>query len=268
MLGTYSITAKATDNLGGTTTSDTLTQKALLEQQGQQQGQQLIQDQNNQTGKKDFINQKRSSSFISTNTINSPIGRYELKTGMYIPAVLETEINSDLPGTITALVSRNVFDFRGRNVLIPMGSKLIGIYDSNITYGQNRILLVWQRIIYPNGNTLELDNFQGVDLLGNSGIKSKTNNHFFKLLRSVFLSSAINVASGTLDSIDLNVEAGRNATITLGSGTSNAASNIQSIGEKMVEKDLNRQPTLQIKRGSKFQIMVQKDMILTPYKGR
>ncbi len=252
----------------GTTTSDTLTQKALLEQQGQQQGQQLIQDQNNQTGKKDFINQKRSSSFISTNTINSPIGRYELKTGMYIPAVLETEINSDLPGTITALVSRNVFDFRGRNVLIPMGSKLIGIYDSNITYGQNRILLVWQRIIYPNGNTLELDNFQGVDLLGNSGIKSKTNNHFFKLLRSVFLSSAINVASGTLDSIDLNVEAGRNATITLGSGTSNAASNIQSIGEKMVEKDLNRQPTLQIKRGSKFQIMVQKDMILTPYKGR
>lgn len=249
-------------------TSNTVTQQSLLEHQGQQQVQQIQQDQNNQAGKKEFLNQKRNS-FISTNTINSPIGRYELKTGMFIPAVLETEINSDLPGTITALVSRNVHDFRtGRYVLIPMGAKLIGTYDSNVTYGQNRILLVWQRIIYPNGYTLELDNFQGVDLLGNSGIKGKVNNHFWKLMRSVLLSSIINIAAGTLDSVDLNIEAGRNATVTLGAGTSNAASNIQSIGERMVEKDLNRQPILQIKRGSKFQIMVQKDMILAPYKGR
>ena len=166
-----------------------------------------------------------------------------------------------------AQVRENVYDYRtGKYILIPMGTKIVGKYDSSITYGQNRVLLIWQRLVFPNGSTLVLDNIQGVDLLGNAGLKGKTNNHFWKLMRSVLLSSAINMASGSLESFNVNIEARSRSRVNIGTGASDAAQNIRSIGERMVEKDLNRQPTIEIKRGKKFNIFVSKDIILSPYR--
>ena len=223
-------------------------------------------DQNKQKSKSLFLKQKQDS-FYSTNLKNPAIGKYELKTGSFIPAVLVTAINSDLPGDVIAQVRENVYDYRtGKYILIPMGTKIVGKYDSSITYGQNRVLLIWQRLVFPNGSTLVLDNMQGVDLLGNAGLKGKTNNHFWKLMRSVLLSSAINMASGSLESLDVNIEAGSRSRVNIGTGASDAAQNIRSIGERMVEKDLNRQPTIEIKRGKKFNIFVSKDIILSPYR--
>ena len=223
-------------------------------------------DQNKQKSKSLFLKQKQDN-FYSTNLKNPAIGKYELKTGSFIPAVLVTAINSDLPGDVIAQVRENVYDYRtGKYILIPMGTKIVGKYDSSITYGQNRVLLIWQRLVFPNGSTLVLDNMQGVDLLGNAGLKGKTNNHFWKLMRSVLLSSAINMASGSLESLDVNIEAGSRSRVNIGTGASDAAQNIRSIGERMVEKDLNRQPTIEIKRGKKFNIFVSKDIILSPYR--
>ena len=251
-------------------TTEQQNQQPVLVQQNQQQTHAELPDtdQNKQESKSLFLKQKQDS-FYSINTKNSAIGRYELKTGSLIPAVLITAINSDLPGDVIAQVRENVFDYRtGKYILIPMGTKIVGKYDSNITYGQNRVLLIWQRLVFPNGSTLVLDNFQGVDLLGNVGLKGKTNNHFWKLMRSVLLSSAINIASGSLENLDVNIEAGSRSRVNIGTGTSDMAQNIQSIGERLVEKDLNRQPTIQIKRGQKFNIFVSKDIVLSPYRKR
>ena len=256
----------------GVSTQTPQTTEQYQEQQQQQVPQNVQQqnendtDQNKQKSKALFQKQKQDS-FYSTNLKNPAIGKYELKTGSFIPAVLVTAINSDLPGDVIAQVRENVYDYRtGKYILIPMGTKIVGKYDSSITYGQNRVLLIWQRLVFPNGSTLVLDNMQGVDLFGNAGLKGKTNNHFWKFMRSVLLSSAINMASGSLESLDVNIEAGSRSRVNIGTGASDAAQNIRSIGERMVEKDLNRQPTIEIKRGKKFNIFVSKDIILSPYR--
>ena len=256
----------------GVSTQTPQTTEQYQEQQQQQVPQNVQQqnendtDQNKQKSKSLFLKQKQDS-FYSTNLKNPAIGKYELKTGSFIPAVLVTAINSDLPGDVIAQVRENVYDYRtGKNILIPMGTKIIGKYDSSITYGQNRVLLIWQRLVFPNGSTLVLDNMQGVDLLGNAGLKGKTNNHFWKLMRSVLLSSAINIASGSLEGLNVNIETGSRSRVNIGTGVSDAAQNIRSIGERIIEKDLNRQPTIEIKRGKKFNIFVSKDIILSPYR--
>ena len=260
-------------NKGVSTQTPQTTEQYQEQQQQQQQVPQNVQqqnendtDQNKQKSKSLFLKQKQDS-FYLTNLKNPAIGKYELKTGSFIPAVLVTAINSDLPGDVIAQVRENVYDYRtGKYILIPMGTKIVGKYDSSITYGQNRVLLIWQRLVFPNGSTLVLDNMQGVDLLGNAGLKGKTNNHFWKLMRSVLLSSAINMASGSLESLDVNIEAGSRSRVNISTGASDAAQNIRSIGERMVEKDLNRQPTIEIKRGKKFNIFVSRDIILSPYR--
>ena len=166
-----------------TTTTNTLSpEQQMMLQQGTQETPQQVQEtrgnqvidttQNRQESKRKFIETQRNKSYYSTNTVMPPMSRYELKTGTMIPAVLLTAINSDLPGEIIAQVTSDVHDFRTlKHTLIPMGSRIIGKYDSNVTYGQNRLLVVWDRIIIPNGNTLALDNYQGVDLLRNSRMK-------------------------------------------------------------------------------------------------
>jgi conjugation trbI family protein len=222
---------------------------------------------NRQESKQKFVDTKRSKSFYSANTVMPSLSRYEIKTGTMIPAVLLTSINSDLPGEILAQVTMDVHDFRTlKYTLIPKGSRLIGRYDSNITYGQNRLLVVWDRIIFPNGQTLLLDNFQGVDVLGNAGLKGKVNNHFWKLLRSIVLSAGINMAAGALESVNVNVNSSSRAKISVGAGTNDLARNVESIGSKIIDKDLNQQPTIQIKRGSRFNIFVNADMVLPVYK--
>lgn len=263
-----------------TTTTNTLSpEQQMMLQQGTQETPQQVQEtrgnqvidttQNRQESKRKFIETQRNKSYYSTNTVMPPMSRYELKTGTMIPAVLLTAINSDLPGEIIAQVTSDVHDFKTlKHTLIPMGSRIIGRYDSNVTYGQNRLLVVWDRIIFPNGNTMALDNYQGVDLLGNSGMKGKVNNHFWKLLRSVILSAGINVAAGRLEDINVNVGSSSKARVSIGRGASDASGNIETIGSRMVEKDLNQQPTIKIKRGSRFNIFVNSDMVLPVYGGR
>ena len=237
------------------------------QQQNQAEPQMVDTTPNRQESKRKFVDTKRNKSFYSTNTVMPSLSIYEIKAGTMIPAVLLTAINSDLPGQILAQVTMDVHDFRTlKHTLIPRGSRIIGRYDSNVTYGQNRLLVVWDRIIFPNGQTLLLDNFQGVDVLGNAGLKGKTNNHFWKLLRSVVLSAGINMAAGALESVNVNVSSSSKSRVTVGTGASDVANNVKSIGERLVEKDLNRQPTIQIKRGSRFNIFVDVDMVLPVYK--
>lgn len=219
------------------------------------------QDQNMQKNKVDFANNAKKNSFYNSYQEETPLSKYEVMAGTFIPATLITGINSDLPSNSVAVVRENVYDsVTGNYLLIPKGTKIIGKYDSGVSFGQDRLLIVWQRLIYPNGKYIGLDNMGGVDLSGYAGFNGKVNNHFFKLLQAVVLSSAMGAGSAIVSdngADDWRTEAGK--------GAGNV---ILDFGNKMGEKILNRQPTIEIKQGYRFNIMVQSDLILTPYRGQ
>lgn len=214
--------------------------------------------QNMQQEKNDFLQNARQSKFYNSYQEEQPISKFEIMAGTFIPATLITGINSDLPSNSVAVVRENVYDtVTGNHLLIPKGTKIIGIYDSGVSFGQDRLLIVWQRLIFPNGKYIGLDNMGGIDLSGYAGFKGKVNNHFLKLLQAVVLSSAMGAGSAIVtdnDKDDWRSEAGKGA-----------GQVILDFGNKMGEKILNRQPTIEIKQGYRFNIMVQSDLILTPY---
>lgn len=223
-------------------------------------------DQNMQDEKRNFYKENRKDLNYLTSTLQKPISPFELKAGSIFPSVLITGINSDLPGFIVAQVRENVFDtVSGRHLLIPQGTKLVGEYDSKISYGQERVLVVWTRLILPNGNTLSLEGMPGVDLSGYSGLKDKVNHHYWKLVTGVVLGSVIGagaqVATGGQGSANTPASFGQLA-------VSGAAQNINQAGQQITQKNLNMQPTIEIRPGMKLNVFVTKDIILQPLKGR
>lgn len=223
-----------------------------------------------QTGTQQQAPSNQKKTFQLSSGLTAPTSPYEIKTGELIPAVLMSGIDSDLAGNITAIVSQDVYDsVKGKYLLIPKGSKIYGTYDSNILYGQNRLMLIWQRIILPNGYSINLESMQGIDITGQAGVKGKVNNHTLKLLRSIVLSSIFNFVSSGV-SISAGKDIGKNgdvsATATLGKNVADdTSSKLQSAGDMIIERDLNQQPTIKVKAGTRFSIMVNNDMVLVPY---
>ena len=219
-------------------------------------------DLNRQGSKKDFLMNAEANPNYLENSEEDPISPYEIKAGTIIPGVMITGINSDLPGNIVGQVRERVFDtVTGNHLLIPQGTKIFGVYDSNVTWGQERALIVWQRLIFPNGKSVNLSNMPGVDLTGQAGFKDKVNNHFGTLLKGVLLSSVAGAGAAIVtdddnddDDNDDASEAGKAAGIA-----------VINIGNKFADKALDRQPTIEIRPGYRFNIMVHRDMILTPY---
>lgn len=214
----------------------------------------------------------QKKTFQLSSGLTAPTSPYEIKTGELIPAVLMSGIDSDLAGNITAIVSQDVYDsVKGKYLLIPKGSKIYGTYDSNILYGQNRLMLIWQRIILPNGYSINLESMQGIDISGQAGVKGKVNNHTLKLLRSIVLSSIFNfVSSGVNVNLDKNISNKGNTDVSVGATIgqtvgNDATTKLQNAGDMIIDRDLNQQPTIKVKEGTRFSIMVNNDMILVPY---
>jgi type IV secretion system protein VirB10 len=185
------------------------------------------------------------------------ISPYEIKTGTMIPSVMISGINSELPGDIIAQVRENVYDTAtGNYLLIPQGTKLIGRYNADVTYGQSRAMVVWQRIVFPHGQTLNLEAMQGVDQAGYAGFEDQVDNHYFRIFGSAFLISAL---SGEFQFSNGDTTIG-------GQQQSNAyGTTVSQTGEKLLEKNLEVAPTIKIRPGYKFNVFVNKDMILEPY---
>ena len=143
-------------------------------------------DQSQQNGKEAFLAKARAGQTDDylKSTRTAPLSRYEIKAGWEIPAVLEQALNSDLPGELKALVSSNVYDTAsGRYLLIPQGSRLVGVYNSRIGYGQDGVQVVWDRVIYPDGSSLDLSGMIGQDAHGFSGFRDKVDRHYTRLDR-------------------------------------------------------------------------------------
>jgi type IV secretory pathway VirB10-like protein len=193
-----------------------------------------------------------------------PLSPYELKAGTVIPGALLTAINTDLPGEIIGQVTENVYDTgSGKFLLVPQGTKLLGKYSSLVANGQNRALVVWTRLVLPNGNSIVLEGMPGTDGVGQAGLKDKVDYHVDKLAGAVGLTTAI-------------AYAGNQARSRGGSGGNygndnrdvigdTVAQQANRVGEKFIDRELDVQPTITIRAGWKFNVLVNKDMVLAPY---
>lgn len=190
---------------------------------------------------------------------------YEVMAGTFIPATLETGLNSELPGYSTALVRQNVYDtVTGTFLLIPKGTRILGKYESKVAYGQKRLLLNWNRLIFSDGASITIKGMPGTDKEGYSGFADQVDNHFANLLSGAILMSVIGAgaqlsqpqtASGVTPS--QNEVVGQ--TIAGQAGTQ-----IANIAGQVVQKNMNVSPTITIRPGYEFNIIVNKDMILEP----
>ena len=209
-----------------------------------------------QNSKSAFLGQS-AGEIYNPYVLQSPKSPYQIMAGTLISASLVTGLNSDLPGQVIGQVTENVYDtVTGEYLLIPQGARLLGRYDSVIAYGQSRALVAWTRIIFPNGNSIQLDNLPAVDGQGFAGLKDKVDRHTWQFMKGAVLSSLLSVGS-ELSSDDEGRLA--RALQNAGQDTANIA------GQRIIERNLNIQPTLSVRPGWRFSIIVSKDLILKPY---
>lgn len=194
------------------------------------------------------------------------LGRHELVAGSVIPAVLVTAINSNLPGTVTAEVRQTVYDsFHPDVVLIPQGTRLVGEYSSNVGYGQSHVLVAWDELILPNGSTVDLKRMEGVNGQGQAGLRDLVHNHYLRTFGSAILMSALGVAAQLSQPQSSSVLQSQNAGQTAAGA---AADSINQVAAQLLERNLNVAPTLIIRPGFTFNVMVNKTMILSAYDAR
>jgi type IV secretion system protein VirB10 len=220
-----------------------------------------VQLQNGQGEKRQFAAASRADDYLG-NPERPAISPWEVKAGTVIPAALVTAINSDLPGEVIAQVTEPVYDHvTGRTVLIPQGSRLIGQYDSQVAYGQSRALIAWNRIIMPDGRSINIGSMTGADLTGASGLEDRTDAHFWQLAKGIMLSTVFSVGAASAQDAGARSSGG----LVINSTASGVANEAQQVGQRVTERDLNRQPTIRVRAGWPLRVIVNKDMILAPY---
>ena len=211
------------------------------------------------TRKLAFIKSGPEKDIYNPHGLQTPASPYQLMAGTVIAASLVTGLNSDLPGFVIAQVTENIYDtVSGRFLLIPQGARLIGKYDNVVAFGQERALVIWQRIILPDGSSVVIDNLPATDTGGYAGLADEVDLHTWKLLKGVALATVLGVGSelafGSSDS-DL-IRALQLSTQT----TTNRA------GQRLIERNLNVQPTITVRPGWPLRVIVHKDIILRPYR--
>ncbi|RWP56526.1 IncP-type conjugal transfer protein TrbI [Mesorhizobium sp.] len=223
-------------------------------------------DPSGQRAKEEFFNADLKELGYLPNRVFPQQSPYELKRGSVIPATLITGINSDLPGRITAQVSQNVYDSAtGHRLLIPQGTKLFGRYDSEVSFGQSRVLVVWTDIIFPNGSTLQIGGMAGSDAQGYSGYRDKVDRKWLQTFGSAILIAMIGTGmdmaipqSSTLATQDTASDAARR----------NFAETFGRVADRTIQRNMDVQPTLEIRPGYKFNVLVDQDIVFPGiYKG-
>jgi type IV secretory pathway VirB10-like protein len=219
--------------------------------------------QNGQDSKLLFVNAPVDRRTTAPDRISRPASPFVVQAGTIIPAALITGIRSDLPGQITAQVTENIFDTpTGRAKLVPQGARLIGVYDSQVSFGQSRVLLVWTRLIMPNGRSIVIERQPGADAAGHSGLEDEVDNHWKELLGAAALSTLLGVGSELGSGADNGSNTAVLQALRLG-----AANSLNQTGQQVVRRNLNIQPTLTIRPGFPVRVIVNRDLVLEPYKG-
>ncbi len=215
-------------------------------------------DVNRQQSKLAFLTNGPDGKIYNEHTVQRPVSPYQLIAGTIIAASLVTGLNSDLPGTVIGQVTEHAYDsVTGQHLLIPQGSRLIGKYDSKISFGQDRALVVWQRIIRPDGTSIVINNLPGTDTAGYAGVADEVDLHTWKLIKGIALATLLGVGSELSFGSSENdlVKAIREST----------QENTNRAGQSLVERTLDIQPTITVRPGWPIRIIVNKDIIMTPY---
>ena len=210
---------------------------------------------------------------VSDSELLAPKSPYMLQATAIIPAVMISGINSQISGTVSAQVRENVYDsISGQYLLIPQGSRLVGTFNNGVAYGDNRLAVAWQRVIYPNGYSADLKAIQGSDVAGFNGFYDQVDNHYWQLFGTSFVMGVITagmqysqnntnqvVATGGIGITNPNPSVGQTVSGSLG----------QQLGQTsmmVAQKSLNIAPTITVRQGYKFTIMLTADIVLKPYK--
>ena len=213
-----------------------------------------------QARKLTFLKSGPEKGIYNPHALQTPASPYQLMAGTVIAASLITGLNSDLPGFVIAQVTENVFDtVSGRHLLIPQGARLVGKYDNIVAFGQERALVVWQRIILPDGTSIVIDNLPATDTGGYAGLADQVDFHTWKLLKGVALATVLGVGGDlAFDSADSDLVRALQQSMQ---ATTNRA------GQRLIERQLNVQPTITVRPGWPLRIIVHRDILLRPYRG-
>lgn len=218
-------------------------------------------DPGNQQRKTDILAGRDQSGDVNPHALVAPVSPYTLSAGSIIAASLITGLNSDLPGLVTAQVTENAYDSAtGHILLVPQGARLIGSYDSVVAYGQSRALVVWQRIVFPNGSSIRIDNVPATDMSGYAGLSDKVDAHTWQLLKGIGLATMLGVGT-ELSLGDSESDLVRAIRESAQQATSRA-------GDQIVMRNLNVQPTVKVRPGWPLRVVVHKDIVLAPWPGQ
>jgi type IV secretory pathway VirB10-like protein len=225
-------------------------------------------DPNNQQRKLDFLNGKATGGIYNSHALQDPISPYQVMAGTVIAAALVAGLNSDLPGEVIAQVTENIFDsVTGETLLIPSGSRLIGGYDHVVAFGQSRALVVWRRIIMPDGSSIEIDNLPATDAAGYAGLEDEVDFHTWRLIRGIALATLLGVGTElTFGTGEDDPGSGSGASLVRALRQSTQQSTNQA-GQRLVERNLDIQPTITVRPGWPLRVIVAKDLVLRPYRG-
>ncbi|CUW48580.1 TrbI/VirB10 family protein [Novacetimonas hansenii] len=207
------------------------------------------------TGNRVFLAGPPDRATVSPDRMTPPASPYVLQAGTVIAGALNTKISSDLPGQIVGHVTQNVYDSpTGRYLLVPQGSTLFGAYNSSVSFGQQRTQIIWTRLIFPNGESLVLEKLPGGDAIGQSGLSDEVNNHWGQLFRAALVTTLLSVGSEAGTSWNEN-----NLMQAIRSGASNGFS---MVGNRLIDRSLNIQPTLTDRPGLPFTLVLNRDLVL------
>ncbi|TWB03690.1 TrbI/VirB10 family protein [Bradyrhizobium stylosanthis] len=211
-----------------------------------------------QTRKLTFVAAKADTETTNPHALKRAPSTYAVTAGSIIPASLVTGLNSDLPGTTIGQVTEHVYDtVTGEHLLIPQGTRLVGKYDSVVAFGQKRALVVWTRLILPNGNSIVIENLPATDVAGYAGLEDEVDFHTWQLLKGVALATLIGV--GTQLSI------GNDESDLVKALRESAQQTTNRAGQRLVERELDVQPTITVRPGWPMRVIVSKDLVLKPY---
>lgn len=214
-------------------------------------------DPNRQQHKIDFLESKPDKAIYNPYQLQTPVSPYQVMAGTVISASLITGLNSDLPGRVIAQVTQPVYDtVTGQHVLIPQGSRLLGKYDSVVAFGQERALVVWQRLILPDGSSVVIDNLPATDRAGYAGLEDEVDFHTWRLIKGIALSTLFSVGA------ELAFDDDSDLVRAIQRGSQNS---INRAGERIVEREINVQPTITIRPGYPLRVIVHKDIVLRPF---
>jgi type IV secretion system protein VirB10 len=218
-------------------------------------------DPNKQSRKNSFLDSEGSGDSLES-TLHHPASPNEIQAGTIIPAVLLTAINSDIPGPVIAQVREHVYDtVTGNTLLIPQGSRLMANYDSMVTWGQQRILVCWRRLLFPNGDSLDLKCAPAADLAGAAGLTDQVDEHWVRLLLGAGISSLLAATSQAA----AGNQTGFAPTVPQ-LWASNGAQSVNQSGQQIVRRDLQIQPTITVRPGFSVNVIINKDFALPPYR--